>query len=103
MALERNSIFFPSSITPRYSLPHSHGAWGAVARGHFELECGPQGAIGVGSPQEVTEKIIRMHENMKMDRFMMQLSIGYLPHKEIMKSIELYGTKVIPMVRDLLS
>jgi hypothetical protein len=37
---------------------------------------------------------------MKMDRFMMQLSIGYLPHKEIMKAIELYGNVVAPKVRD---
>ena len=45
------------------------------------------------------EKILRAHEHMQMDRFMMQLSIGYLPHKEIMKSIELYGNVVAPAVR----
>jgi alkanesulfonate monooxygenase SsuD/methylene tetrahydromethanopterin reductase-like flavin-dependent oxidoreductase (luciferase family) len=74
--------------------------WAPQTRDHFEYECGPTGAIGVGSPQEVTEKIIRMHETMKMDRFMMQLSIGYLPHKEIMKAIELYGNVVAPKVRE---
>jgi probable LLM family oxidoreductase len=77
----------------------SERGWAPQDRQHFEAECGPTGAIAVGSSQEVIDKILRTHEHMQMDRFMMQLSIGYLPHKDIMRAIELYGTVVAPAVR----
>ncbi|MGA1310719.1 MAG: LLM class flavin-dependent oxidoreductase, partial [Candidatus Nanopelagicales bacterium] len=92
-------LFWPGHNRAMNQIGRERG-WAPQTRDHFEYECGPTGAIGVGSPQEVTEKIIRMHETMKMDRFMMQLSIGYLPHKEIMKAIELYGNVVAPKVRE---
>jgi len=92
-------LFWPGHNRTMNQIGRERG-WAPQTRDHFEYECGPTGAIGVGSPQEVTEKIIRMHETMKMDRFMMQLSIGYLPHKEIMKAIELYGNVVAPKVRE---
>jgi len=92
-------LFWPGHNRAMNQIGRERG-WAPQTRDHFEFECGPTGAIGVGSPQEVTEKIIRMHETMKMDRFMMQLSIGYLPHKEIMKAIELYGNVVAPKVRE---
>ena len=92
-------LFWPGHSRAMNQIGRERG-WAPQTRDHFEFECGPTGAIGVGSPQEVAEKIIRMHETMKMDRFMMQLSIGYLPHKEIMKAIELYGNVVAPKVRE---
>jgi len=91
-------LFWPGHDRAMNQIGRERG-WAPQSRGHFEQECGINGAIGVGSPQEVVEKILRAHEHMQMDRFMMQLSIGYLPHKEIMKSIELYGNVVAPAVR----
>lgn len=73
--------------------------WPEQTREAFDRECGPTGAIALGSPQEVIEKILRIHETLKMDRFMIQLSVGHLPHKDMMRAIELYGTVVAPAVR----
>jgi hypothetical protein len=49
--------------------------------------------------QEVIDKILYEHELFDMTRFLIQFSVGTLPHDVIMKSIELYGTKVAPVVR----
>ena len=95
---EARDLFWPGHDRAMNQIGKERG-WAPQTRGHFEQECGINGAIGVGSPQEVIEKILRAHDHMRMDRFMMQLSIGYLPHKEIMKCIELYGNVVAPAVR----
>jgi hypothetical protein len=47
----------------------------------------------------VAEKIIRAHGVFKNDRFLLQMAIGLMPHDQIMCGIELYGTKVAPIVR----
>lgn len=54
----------------------------------------------VGSPEHVADKLIKMIENLGLDRFMLHLPIGSMPHEEVLKSIELYGTKVAPIVKD---
>ena len=95
---QARDLFWPGHDRAMNQIGRERG-WAPQTRDHFEQECGINGAIGVGSPQEVIEKILRAHDHMKMDRFMMQLSIGYLPHKEIMKCIELYGNVVAPAVR----
>jgi alkanesulfonate monooxygenase SsuD/methylene tetrahydromethanopterin reductase-like flavin-dependent oxidoreductase (luciferase family) len=53
----------------------------------------------VGSPQEVAEKILYQHEIFRHDRFLMQMSVGTMPHAQIMRSIELFGTQVAPRIR----
>ena len=53
----------------------------------------------LGSPQEVIDKIIYEHELFANQRFLVQFSVGTLPHATIMRSIELYGTQVAPVVR----
>ena len=73
--------------------------WPEQTREAFDRECGPTGAIALGSPQQVIDKILRIHETLKMDRFMIQLSVGHLPHKDMMRAIELYGSVVAPAVR----
>ena len=54
----------------------------------------------MGSPAEVTEKILEQYEIFGHDRFLAQLSVGPMPHAELMRSIELLGTEVAPVVRD---
>jgi hypothetical protein len=51
----------------------------------------------------VAEKIVAQHEIFKNDRFMLQMAIGPMPHRDIMRGIELYGTKVAPLVRQALT
>lgn len=77
--------------------------WGPTNRAHFDVSRGPQGALFVGSPETVAEKIIAHHKIFKNDRFLLQMAIGPMPHKEIMKGIELYGLKVAPLVREALT
>ncbi|BCH27953.1 luciferase [Mesorhizobium sp. L-8-10] len=73
--------------------------WGPTSREHFDQSRGPRGALFVGDPETVAEKIVAHHEIFKNDRFLLQMAIGTMPHDKIMKGIELYGTKVAPLVR----
>jgi alkanesulfonate monooxygenase SsuD/methylene tetrahydromethanopterin reductase-like flavin-dependent oxidoreductase (luciferase family) len=59
----------------------------------------PRGALIVGSPREVVEKILFQHELFGHQRFLAQISVGAMPHAQVMRSIELLGTEVAPVVR----
>ena len=77
--------------------------WGPTSRAHFDQSRGPNGALFVGSPEQVAEKIVAQHKIFGNDRFLLQMAIGTMPHAKIMKAIELYGTKVAPLVRAALA
>ena len=76
--------------------------WPPIGRSQFEQAAGPDGALYVGSPETVAAKILATVKALGLSRFDVKYSNGPLPHDAIMKSIELYGTKVVPMVRDRL-
>ena len=73
--------------------------WSPSGRSHYDAMIGPGGALLVGSPQQVIDKILYEHELFGHQRFLAQFSVGTMPHKKIMHSIELFGTKVAPVVR----
>lgn len=73
--------------------------WPPLTRQQFEYARSTKGALMVGSVQEVTDKILYEHELFGNTRFLAQASVGKVPHEMIMKSIELFGTKVVPEVR----
>ena len=73
--------------------------WPPPSRAKFEAERSRRGALLVGSPQEVIDKILFEHELFGMQRFLVQFSVGTMPHGKIMRSIELYGSVVAPAVR----
>jgi probable LLM family oxidoreductase len=73
--------------------------WSGLSRAQFDASTGKEGALLVGSPQQVTEKILYEYELFGHTRFLAQMSIGALPHKQAMRAIELLGTKVAPEVR----
>ena len=73
--------------------------WPPPSREQFESERGPRGANLVGTPDEVAAKILYEHELFGLDRFLIQMSVGTLPHDEVLHAIELFGTKVAPIVR----
>ena len=77
--------------------------WGPTSRAHFDASRGPSGALFVGDPEVVAEKIVAHHALFKNDRFLLQMAIGLMPHEQIMRGIELYGTKVAPLVRKALT
>ncbi|HWQ01028.1 MAG TPA: LLM class flavin-dependent oxidoreductase [Gaiellaceae bacterium] len=73
--------------------------WPPMVRQDFEASRTLRGANFVGSPQEVIDKILFQHEIFDHDRFLVQFSVGTLPHDKVMRSIELFGTEVAPVVR----
>src|SRR5947209_10121614 len=73
--------------------------WPPPSREQFEAERGPLGANLVGTPDEVAAKILYEHELFGLDRFLIQMSVGTLPHDKVLHAIELFGTKVAPIVR----
>ena len=73
--------------------------WPPMTQQQFEASRTLRGANFVGSPQEVIEKILFQYEIFGHERFLVQFSVGTLPHNKIMRSIELFGTEVAPVVR----
>lgn len=73
--------------------------WPPGSRVQFDASTAPQGALLVGSPQEVIDKILYEHELFGHTRFLAQMSLGAMPHKNILNAIELLATKVAPEVR----
>jgi probable LLM family oxidoreductase len=73
--------------------------WAPATRQDFDASRTLRGANFVGSPQEVVEKILFQHEIFHHDRFLIQFSVGTIPHAKLMRSIELFGTEVAPAVR----
>jgi probable LLM family oxidoreductase len=77
--------------------------WPPASRAQFDRETGPDGALYVGSPETVAQKIVATVRLLGLSRFNMKYSSGTLPHDALMRSIELFGTTVAPRVRALLS
>jgi probable LLM family oxidoreductase len=74
--------------------------WPPMTRAHFEREASPEGALCVGAPETVAAKIVRTMRALNLSRFDLKFSAGTLPHEALMRSIELFGTRVAPFVRD---
>ncbi|GAA1649099.1 LLM class flavin-dependent oxidoreductase [Georgenia ruanii] len=77
--------------------------WPPMTVDRFEHELGPDGALFVGSPETVATKIARAARTLGLSRFDLKYSLGTLPHERLMKSIELYGTRVAPLVQEMLA
>lgn len=73
--------------------------WPPMSRQQFDASRTLRGANFVGSPEEVTEKILHQHEIFAHDRFLLQLTVGPIPHAAVLRAIELFGTRVAPAVR----
>jgi probable LLM family oxidoreductase len=90
--------FFPAYAAMMTRIGRERG-WPPMTRPQFDQLRSPRGALVVGSPQEVAEKILFQHELFAHDRFLAQMSVGTLPHAQAMRAIELLGTEVAPVVR----
>jgi probable LLM family oxidoreductase len=77
--------------------------WPPMSRAQFDAAAAPTGALFVGSPETVATKIAYAAKGLGLSRFDLKYGNGGLSHDKLMKSIELYGTKVIPRVRELLA
>ena len=74
--------------------------WPPMSRGDYDAAAALRGANFVGTPEDVVEKILFQHEIFGHDRFMIQFTIGGIPHEGILRSIELLGREVAPAVRE---
>ncbi|MEO7455155.1 MAG: LLM class flavin-dependent oxidoreductase [Gemmatimonadaceae bacterium] len=98
---EAADTFFPPYAGVMSRIGRERG-WPATTRPQFEAMRSPRGALLVGSPQEVTDKILFEHEIFRHDRFMAQMALGAMPHREVLRAIELLGSVVAPAVRKAL-
>jgi probable LLM family oxidoreductase len=95
--------FFPGYAQAIASVAKERG-WGQASRGQFDAQLGPQGALLIGEPEEVAEKILRHSESLGgIARVQFQMNASSLPHDKMMRAIELLGTEVAPIVRKALS
>jgi probable LLM family oxidoreductase len=76
--------------------------WPPLSREQFDYLMSEKGSLVAGSPQQVIDKILFEHDLFGHTRFLAQMSVGSMPHAQIMRSIELFGTEVAPAVRKAL-
>ena len=94
--------FYPSYAEVMTRIGQERG-WPPTNRRQFDASLTPRGALLVGSPQQVVDKVLFEHELFKHDRFMAQIALGAMPHDKVMKAIELFGTQVAPAIRKAIS
>jgi alkanesulfonate monooxygenase SsuD/methylene tetrahydromethanopterin reductase-like flavin-dependent oxidoreductase (luciferase family) len=71
-----------------------------MTRPQFDMMRGERGSLVLGDVESVAAKILRMKEVLGIQRFMLHISVGTLPHEQVMRAIELLGSEVAPLVRD---
>lgn len=73
--------------------------WGPMTRDQFDAMTEPHGSLVLGDPEEVAAKILRWRGLLGIERFMIHMSVGTLPHEKVLRSIELFGTEVASRLR----
>jgi probable LLM family oxidoreductase len=77
--------------------------WPPSGRREYEGLRSPRGALAVGTPEQVAEKILLEHELFGNTRYIGQMSVGAVQHTDVLRSMELFGTRVAPLVREELA
>ena len=95
---EAADVAFPPFAAMMNRIGRERG-WPPMTRAQFDATTDLRGANFVGNPEQIVEKILFQQEIFDHDRFLVQFSVGTLPHERIMRSIELFGTEVAPVVR----
>jgi probable LLM family oxidoreductase len=94
---------FARSYTSMMSRIGRERGWPPMTEQHYEALRSPRGALTVGSPQEVIEKILLHHEMFSHQRYLAHMSLGEVEHRDVLRSIERFGTEVAPAVRSELA
>jgi probable LLM family oxidoreductase len=93
--------FYPGYAKTFTTIGRERG-WPPVTRAHFDAVAGPLGALIVGSPEDVAEKLIRHSEALGgISRVTFQMDSANLSHDKLMKAIELLGIRVLPLLSDI--
>jgi probable LLM family oxidoreductase len=99
---EAADTYFPALKTMMDRIGRERG-WPPLTREQYDAGLGLRGSTYAGSPEEVAAKILWQHELFDHDRFLLQITVGSLPHEQTMRAIELLGTEVAPLVRQEVS
>lgn len=95
---EAAELFFPPTQAQMNVIGRERG-WPPYTRETFDEARSLRGALYVGDPEYVAEKILLLRKNLGVTRFFLHINVGTMPHQDILRCIELLGTKVAPMVR----
>jgi probable LLM family oxidoreductase len=90
--------FYPAYAKAMTGLGAERG-WGPMTRPQYDSMRSSQGSLVLGDPAQVAETILRWRDILGIERFMLHISVGTLPHEQVLRSIELLGTEVAPLVR----
>lgn len=96
--VEAKDQYYPSTAQVMNVLGRERG-WAPYTRETFNEASTLEGALYVGDAETVAEKIIYLHKNVGIERFMLHVPVGSMPHEQVMHAIELLGTKVAPIVK----
>jgi probable LLM family oxidoreductase len=97
---EAEDEFYPGFARAIASVAAERG-WPAMTRARFDAQLGPEGALLIGEPREVVEKILRHSEDLGgISRITFQMNASSLPHEKLMQAIEMVGAHVMPALRD---
>ncbi|HEY4918326.1 MAG TPA: LLM class flavin-dependent oxidoreductase, partial [Solirubrobacteraceae bacterium] len=99
---QADTAFASSYLTMMNRIGRERG-WPPSGQREYEALRAPDGALAVGSPEQVAEKILYEHELFGHDRYLAQMSVGAVAHADVMRSIELFATRVAPLVREELA
>jgi len=97
-ATEADRAFAPGYLAMMNRIGRERG-WPPAGRDEYEALRSPRGALAVGSPAQVAEKLVFEHRLFGHQRYIAQMSVGAVAHRDVMRSIELFGTQVAPAVR----
>jgi probable LLM family oxidoreductase len=94
---QANAAFAPPYLEVMNRIGRERG-WPPSGRANYDALRSPDGPLNVGSPEQVAEKIVSIHELFRPGRYLAHISLGAVEHRDVMRSIELFGTKVAPVV-----
>jgi probable LLM family oxidoreductase len=97
-AAQADAAFASSYLAMMNRIGRERG-WPPSGRPEYEALRSPRGALAVGSPDQVIEKLLFEHELFGHQRYIAQMSVGAVAHGDVLRSIELFGTEVAPAVR----
>lgn len=91
-------LFYPPTAAQMNVIGRERG-WPPYTRETFDAARSLRGSLYVGDPEYVAEKILLLRKNLGVQRFFLHVNVGTMPHKDVLRSIELLGTKVAPIVK----
>ena len=99
-SLEETAELFYAPTAAQMNVIGRERGWGqAYTRETYDEARSLRGALYVGDPEYVAEKIVLLRKNLGVTRFFLHVNVGTMPHKDVLRAIELLGAKVAPIVR----